>query len=332
MKLKSIAGSTVRNTVSSAIMAAALLSASPLVLAQEASIHQVYEAAESGKFIEAQAMMDKVLADHPNSGRAHFVEAELLAKQGKRSQAAAELATAERLSPGLKFAKPEAVQHLRAALGNRAGAVSPSTMGLSNPRPAAQEVTPAQAPMPFQAPASRGLPWGTLLVLGALIVLAFMFFRRKRPTQPGMGAPGSYGANFQGYPQGGQPGYPNAGQPGYPQQPGYPPQPGYGAPAAGMGGGLGSGIVGGLATGAALGAGMVAGQALAHRFTDGNRDDSGNHLGSGGGFGNTPSQPQVDAPPADYDMGGSDFGLNDSSSWDSGGDSGGGDSGGSDWD
>ena len=68
-------------------------------------MNQVHEAAAAGKFIEAQAMMDKVLAAHPNSAKAHFIDAELLAKQGKFERARTELATAERLAPGLPFAK-----------------------------------------------------------------------------------------------------------------------------------------------------------------------------------------------------------------------------------
>ena len=41
-------------------------------------------------------MMDQVLRDPPNSAMAHFVMAELLAKEGRVSNARFELATAER--------------------------------------------------------------------------------------------------------------------------------------------------------------------------------------------------------------------------------------------
>ena len=47
-------------------------------------LHQVYLTAESGKFNEPQPMMDKVLNDYPNSAKAYFIEAELLAKQGRK--------------------------------------------------------------------------------------------------------------------------------------------------------------------------------------------------------------------------------------------------------
>lgn len=63
----------------------------PVFAEEEATMHQVYLAAEAGKFNEAQSMMDKVLLDHPNSAKAHFVEAELLAKRGLFRNAGAEL-------------------------------------------------------------------------------------------------------------------------------------------------------------------------------------------------------------------------------------------------
>ena len=107
-----------RNTVIGLLMLASGALVSSSALADEPSLHQVYQAAEAGKLTEAQTMMHEVLQAHPKSGKAHFVEAELLAKQGQFQQAETELATAERLAPGLPFAKPQSVQHLRALLGS----------------------------------------------------------------------------------------------------------------------------------------------------------------------------------------------------------------------
>ena len=331
MQSRSRFNSMLATAVLSSALAAGMLLAAPAALAQDATIHQVYEAAEAGKFIEAQKMMDQVLADHPNSGKAHFIEAELLAKQGKMARAATELATAERLAPGLKFAKPETVQKLRTAIASGSSRAAGSSIDFSRaPRlnPAATQDSTAPAPrMAAQAPVqeSRGIPWGMILGIGALVVLAAMFFKRKAGN-PGAGLGNAGNAGFGGN-GGAYPNYPAGGAPQYGGPGAVPPQ--Y-APQAGMGGGLGSGIVGGLATGAALGAGMVAGQALAHRFTDGNRSDNdsgnsgANHLGN-----NFNSAPQEDVPPAGYDMGGSDFGVDDSGGWD---DSAGGGGGGSEWD
>lgn len=312
------------------VLSAGLLLASPAALAQEVSIHQVYEAAEAGKFIEAQKLMDQVLAAHPNSPKAHFIEAELLAKQGKMARAATELATAERLGPDLKFAKPEALQRLKAVIAAARPAAKPAAKSAESPAAVQAPVSGASAGIAASEPPAAGPPWGLLLGIGALVLLAVMFFKRKAAQAIGpAGMGGAYNGGAPQYPQGGAPGqYPPGAVP-----PQYGGAAGYGAPAAPAGGvgGMGSGILGGLATGAALGAGMVAGQALAHRFTDSGQSghEGANRTDGGSASGLTGATFQNDTPPSGYDMGGSDFGVTDSGSWDSGSDSGGG---GNDWD
>ena len=154
----------------------------PAFAEQDATMHEVYLAAEAGKFNEAQSMMDKVLRDHPNSAKAHFVEAELLAKQGLLSNAAAELKTAEQLQPRLPFAKPEAVQHLKSRIGS-------TSQGTAQPNSSAQNLPAA---------VKSWLPT-VLLILGfGLIVLliSFMMSRRNAKAIPsnsyaGANAPGA---------------------------------------------------------------------------------------------------------------------------------------------
>lgn len=286
---------SVRSLIRLAILSVAVLSVAPTYAAEDSTVHQVYLAAEAGRFEEAQAMMDKVLIDHPNSGKAHFVEAELLAKQGRIAQAQAELATAERLAPGLTFAKPLAVQHLRTRL--------------------ATPVSTARANAPAymqQAPAASSVPWG--LVLGGVALIAFIWLavrfmsQRAAPNYaPGAVGPGSMGPGGMG-------------NHGFGASAGGAPYAGGGAQAAPMmgpsGGGMGSGLMGSLATGAALGAGLVAGEALMHRFTDSNRSNN--------SFDQAPQQ-RDDRSPAPDDT---DFGVSDNSSWDDGGSGGGG---GDDW-
>jgi hypothetical protein len=289
-----------------AVLASAACCAAPAAWAQGPTIHQVYQAAEAGKFIEAQAMMDKVLRDHPKSGKAHYVQAELLAKQGKFAQAGTELATAERLAPGLPFAKPEAVQQLRGFTerGHKAPASPAAALADAKPDLSYERRTPV-------TPEGGRLPWGMILAVGAAIFCAIAWFRRKS-ARP---------AAEQGYSQTAASGVGGA----YPQQASAGNAP-FGRGAVAPGGGIGSGIMGGLATGAALGAGMVAGQALMHRFTDGN----------GAGHNQAPDanplatpDPLFDTPPSGDDMGGSDFGVSDAGSWDDGG--GGGSGGGDQW-
>ena len=247
--------------------------------AAEPSLHQIYEAAESGHVAQAQEMMQEVLRAHPNSGKAHYVEAELLGKQHQLSQARTELATAERLSPGLNFADAKSVRELRAELA-QTGQVQ-TIPAYSQPATASQ----------------NSFPWGLIiLVVGGIIVfmvvVARIFGNRNSPTVIAGGP--AYGGNAYG--GGGYAG----------------PQPmgSYGGPFPGAPGG-GSGILGSLATGAAVGAGVVAGEALMDRILDGHRErEVDRYVDTGAG--NLNLGPDIDV---NNDMGGQDFGIS-ANSWD----------------
>jgi hypothetical protein len=269
----------------------ALACAGP-VLAADPTVDQVYQAARSGHLDEAQQLMNQVLRDHPNSAKAHYVEAELSARAGNLGRAREELANAQRLDPSGAFAKPEALAELQRQL---ARGESRGPTGYYRTAPVAQE---RRASFAF---------WPVILLVVAGVVIAWaLLSRRNQPPQYGQ-----YGGQ---YPRpGGMPGAGPGG--GYGAPAGY--GPGYGPPA---GGGMGSGIVGGLASGLAIGAGVAAGEELVHHFTD--RD--GNRVEAPPGY--------VPPPDDNGNMGGNDFGVSDGgNSWDdNGGSFGGGDSGGGD--
>ena len=204
-----------RKLLVAATLAAVTLAAAPSFAATDATVDQVYSAAKSGHLDEAQQMMTQVLADHPNSSQAHYVQAELYAREGKTALARSELATAEQLKPGLPFANPRSVQELKAQLGEGVRMASPT--------------------MIRTVPAAPHFPWGTLLILAAAVGILLMVFRR-RPTYgqypaagPGAGgAPGTYGPG------------------------GYGPAPMGGG---GIGSGIAGGLASGLAVGAGVVAG-----------------------------------------------------------------------------
>jgi len=270
-----------KNIVYGLILLTGLCIENGIALAEDSpTLAQVYQAAQSGRLDEAQGMMDKVLKEHPASAQAHFVEAEILAKQGQSGKAEIELNNAERLQPGLSFAKPQAVQELKNLIASTHQTSQPIMSGSGSA-------------------SHDGFPWGMLLLGIAAIAVVFFIVRAMNARNS---------ANFPtNYRPGGQ--YQNPGNMG--MQPNSGNGMGNGmqpiAPAGGIGG-MGSGIMGGLATGAAVGVGMVAGEALAHHFMDGN-----NHGGV-----NTASAPITDSWGASSnDMGGSNFGIADNSSWDS---------------
>ena len=186
-------------------MTFAIAIASPAFADTDPTVDQIHAAAASGHLDQAQQMITQVLADHPSSARAHFVQAELYAREGKAALARSELAAAEQLKPGLPFENPRAVQELKAQLGLRATAIGQTVIR--------------------SEPAAPGFPWGIVLIFAAAIGILWMVFRRRN----------TYGQ----YPAGGSPG---AGAPGYGPA-GYGPAPmGGGGIGSGIAGGLASGL------------------------------------------------------------------------------------------
>jgi hypothetical protein len=210
--------------------------------APDPTMHQIYEAAQGGHLDQAQTMIDQVLRDHPKSAKAHYVQAELYAREGKSTLARAELATAEQLEPGLPFAKPQSIQELRAELA--AGQRTGTQYGAA---PAVRYLPAARTP---------AFPWGTVLILAIVLGVLWMLFRRRSTGQYPVAGPHVIGGGPGTY---GSPGYGG---------------PGSGGPGGPVGGGVGGGMMGGLASGLAVGAGVVAGEELAHHFLDGGRREN----------------------------------------------------------
>ena len=301
MKFKSVA-----QRAAKWLVVASLLGFGFAMAQSEPTMNEVYTTAQAGKLDQAQVMIQQVLISHPQSAKAHFVQSELYARQGNLVRAREALASAEKLAPGLPFAKPAAVQALRSQLAAK-----------SSP-PVTQNVSPMNYSSP--APASSSSSWGLpLLLAGGVIVIGYFMFRRRTPVsqQPPYANPnGMTGPQNFGMAGGTGPGgvmQPPYGQPSYGQAP-------YGQPA---GSGLGGRIMGGVATGLAVGAGVMAAEAIG-------RNLMGNHNQTPGSLDNAGNNNDFQPLDRNTDMGGQDFGVNDTSSWDDGGSGGGG--GGGDWD
>ncbi len=214
-----------------------LLSATALFA--ESNVHQIYQTMASGHMDEAHKMIEEVLQKHPDSAKAHFVDAEILVRQGNKKAAHDELAIAEQLSPKLPFAKPEAVVALKQMIEGNAVSTTKTTQMPQNIQNT-------------QEKKSSGFPWMTFLLTGGVVFLIVMIWKsfssRKQNQYNQAPQQGGY-PNSNGYNQGNQPN---------------------------QGGGLGSNIMSGLATGAAAGVGMVAAEELMHHFTD-TKDSSSNN-------------------------------------------------------
>jgi hypothetical protein len=218
----------------SAAMLAVMLacSAAGPALAADATIQQVYDTAKSGDTDGSLAMMAPVLKDHPGSAKAHYVEAELLARANRLGEARTELAKASSLDPGLAGISSHSVRELEAKL---------------NATTAAGSI--ARVPHD-EAPRQSGISWGLIALIGLVLVFVLALLRRRSAPQ-------------YAQPYGGPTGY----TPGYGAGPG----PGYGGMGYGGGASDGGGLLGGLARGAAIGAGFAVGEEVIEHMIGGER-------------------------------------------------------------
>lgn len=239
-----------------------------------------------GDYAGAEAMLRQAVSEHPQSAKAHYVLAEVLAHEGNIGDAKAEAGKAASLDPSIRFTDPTRFQQFQGKLNQ---ALAPASVTRTPERQAAYG-----APAPTEAaPRAGTFPLTGLLVIGGVIALiAFLWSRRRRAAAPP---------------------YPNAPY-GAPQQPPPPPYggyPGYGnnyAPpptSSGTGAAVAAGL-GGLAAGALLDEAF-----RSHRGEEPVRD-----AGFVGGTNDAPSSSQQaydDLRDEPIDMG------NNDSSWDQGG-------------
>jgi hypothetical protein len=225
------------------------------------SIDAVQAAVKAGNYPQAESMMQEVVTAKPQSAKAHYVYAEILAHDAKFTEAAAQARRAREIDPAIKFINADEFRNFEQMLQReqaRAGQVTPS-----------RAVQPPVSTAPYQptAAAAAGMPgwvWG----LG-FAVIAFLIWRVV--SRRAVGAPVGAAAYGGGAAYGNQGGYGTA-----PMQPGYG-QPGYGQPGYGQapGGGL-------LRTGLAAAGGVAAGM-LVEKMLDGDHRGEGFGYGNGGG-------------------------------------------------
>jgi len=250
-----------------------------------------------GDYPAAEAALRQAVTDHPQSAKAHYVLAEVLAHEGNIGEAKTEASKAATLDPATHFTDPAKFQHFQHELD--AALATPGT------RPAAASRAVPGNEQPVAASEHSGMSLTTLLVIGVVVVLlAVLFFRRRQnnqnPYPDDRFAPPQNNVPPSGY---GNNGYGNNG---YGGGPGYPPQA---PPRSGVGAAVAAGV-GGLAAGALLDEAF-----RSHQQGEAARDVN----TSGGGVAPDPSAQAYDDLRSDpIDMGNNDSSWDDSSSGDSG--------------
>lgn len=203
------------------------------------SAQDVETAVQQGHYTQAETMMGEVVAAKPDSAKAHYVYAEMLAHNGNFTKATAEAARARQLDPTVKFTTPEKFQAFEQLLQREQ---APQTRA----RPAPSAFQPAQVQA---APSNSGIP--SWVWMAGLAVVAFFLWRgfsRSRAVAPG--AVGGSSAMTAGT---GAAGPYNAG-------------PAAGTASPGIAQTAGSGMLGtGMAVAGGVAGGMLLGEMLHHR-------------------------------------------------------------------
>ena len=101
------------------IAAATLASIVPALHAEglpDPSMHDIFVATRNGRIEEAKQMIERVLAHHPKSAKAHYTAAEVYARTCDRERARRELHEAQSLQPTLTFVTARSVRELQSLL------------------------------------------------------------------------------------------------------------------------------------------------------------------------------------------------------------------------
>ena len=153
------------------------------------TVQQVEAEVQQGHYSQAESMMREVVDAKPGSAKAHYIYAEILARNGSFSKAAEEAAKAKQLDPDVKFTQPEKFQAFEKLLEREQKPVQRTES--SNPVfPAAATAAPLRAP-------AGGIPsWVWLAALGVVGYLLWRGFSRSQAA-PSMN--GSFGVPGTGY-------------------------------------------------------------------------------------------------------------------------------------
>ncbi len=165
--------------------------ASPIAFAVPTA-QQVEQSMTQGNWQQADSQLTEVIGAHPNNAHAHYLYAQVLDREGRYSDALAQLQQVKTLDPALSFTDPSRFAQTQARMqshasrtgggfnsGNSNGAHTSSTSSTSNPFTFNQEAA-AQKHGP-----SMGMWIGLIVLIGAIAMVLRWGLRRARAHDDG---------------------------------------------------------------------------------------------------------------------------------------------------
>ena len=153
------------------------------------SVDQVEAAIARGDMREAQSLLDQVVAEHPGSARAHYLDAQVLERNRQYAQALDQIHSARNLDPAIGFTDRRKFDTVQRRIESEAGRAGVSGAGERQSSTTSQSALPATAAVggavgSVSAPAHHGpssLAWiGLIVVLAAIVALVMWGMRRRR--------------------------------------------------------------------------------------------------------------------------------------------------------
>ncbi len=139
-----------------------------------------------GNWQQADAELTEVLQAHPNNAHAHYLYAQVLAREGRFADGLAQIEQAKTLDPQIRFTDPsrfaQTEAHIRADAGRSAETVpATSAQHMANPFVQTQAYQPAEA---HRGPSMAA--WiGVAIVVLAIVLILRWTLRRARANEDG---------------------------------------------------------------------------------------------------------------------------------------------------
>ncbi|WP_158935351.1 tetratricopeptide repeat protein [Burkholderia sp. S171] len=106
---------------------ASLMLVSATAFAAVPTAGQIEQSMTQGNWTQADAQLQEVLQAHPNNAKAHYLYAQVLDREGRSSDALAQVQQARTLDPAIKFTDPSRFNAMEARIRSDANRVNSST-------------------------------------------------------------------------------------------------------------------------------------------------------------------------------------------------------------